>query len=84
MDFLHVPVLFDEVLSSFDNKPSVFVDLTSGGGGHDAGILEKYPDVSFFFRSLKLTSFLPISVSAVSSSIRRSAGSRCRKTVLWT
>lgn len=45
MDFVHIPVLFDEVLSSFDNNPKVFVDLTSGGGGHDAGILEKYPDV---------------------------------------
>ena len=45
MDFVHVPVLFDEVLSSFDNNPKVFVDLTSGGGGHDAGILKKYPDV---------------------------------------
>ena len=45
MDFAHVPVMFDEVLSSFDNKPSVFVDLTSGGGGHDAGVLEKYPNV---------------------------------------
>ena len=45
MSFLHIPVLFDEVLSSFDNNPEVFVDLTSGGGGHDAGILKKYPKV---------------------------------------
>lgn len=45
MDFVHVPVMFDEVLSSFDNDPLVYVDLTSGGGGHDAGILEKYPNV---------------------------------------
>ncbi len=45
MDFVHVPVMFNEVLSSFDNRPAVFVDLTSGGGGHDAGVLEKYPDV---------------------------------------
>lgn len=45
MSFVHVPVLFDEVLSSFDNEPAVFVDLTSGGGGHDAGILKKYPEV---------------------------------------
>ncbi|MBP5406516.1 16S rRNA (cytosine(1402)-N(4))-methyltransferase RsmH [bacterium] len=45
MDFIHVPVLLDEVLSSFDNNPEVFVDLTSGGGGHDAEILKKYPDV---------------------------------------
>ena len=45
MDFVHVPVLFNEVVASFDNNPEVFVDLTSGGGGHDAGILEKYPDV---------------------------------------
>ena len=44
MDFVHIPVLFDEVLSSFDNNPRIFVDLTSGGGGHDAGILKKYPD----------------------------------------
>jgi len=44
MDFVHVPVLFDEVVSSFDNEPRIFVDLTSGGGGHDAGILEKYPN----------------------------------------
>ena len=45
MDFVHVPVLFNEVVASFDNNPEVFVDLTSGGGGHDAGILEKYPNV---------------------------------------
>ena len=45
MDFIHVPVLLDEVLSSFGNNPEVFVDLTSGGGGHDAEILKKYPDV---------------------------------------
>ena len=45
MDFVHVPVLFNEVVASFNNDPEVFVDLTSGGGGHDAGILEKYPNV---------------------------------------
>lgn len=45
MDFVHVPVLYNEVLASFDNEPAVFVDLTSGGGGHDAGLLEKYPNV---------------------------------------
>ena len=45
MDFVHVPVLYNEVLASFDNEPAVFVDLTSGGGGHDAGVLEKYPNV---------------------------------------
>ena len=45
MDFVHIPVLLDEVLASFDNNPRVFVDLTSGGGGHDAEILKKYPDV---------------------------------------
>lgn len=45
MNFVHVPVLLDEVLSSFDNNPRVFVDLTSGGGGHDAEIIKKYPNV---------------------------------------
>ena len=45
MNFVHVPVLLEEVLSSFDNNPEVFVDLTSGGGGHDAEIIKKYPKV---------------------------------------
>ena len=44
MNFVHVPVMLQEVLASFDNEPRVYVDLTSGGGGHDAEILKKYPD----------------------------------------
>ena len=39
MEFSHVPVLYDQVLSGLDLRPgSVFADGTLGGGGHSFGI----------------------------------------------
>jgi len=38
----HIPVLFDESLNGLHIQPSgVYVDVTFGGGGHSAGILER-------------------------------------------
>ena len=38
----HRPVLFTECMEALDIKPDgVYVDCTTGGGGHSAGILEK-------------------------------------------
>lgn len=42
MDFEHVPVLFDEVMTALDIKPGgTYVDGTVGGGGHSSGICER-------------------------------------------
>lgn len=42
MDFVHVPVLFHEVIEHLKIDPSgIYVDATFGGGGHSAKILEK-------------------------------------------
>ncbi len=41
-DFHHIPVLYDEVLRALNIKPDgIYVDCTSGGGGHSSGILNK-------------------------------------------
>ena len=41
-DFVHKPVLFDEVLESLRKKPDgIYVDGTTGGAGHSSGIAEK-------------------------------------------
>ena len=41
-DFVHKPVLFDEVLESLRIKPDgIYVDGTTGGAGHSSGIAEK-------------------------------------------
>ncbi len=40
--FSHIPVLFDETISSLCIKSDgIYVDATAGGGGHSSGILEK-------------------------------------------
>ena len=40
--FSHIPVLFDETISSLCIKPDgIYVDATAGGGGHSSGILER-------------------------------------------
>ena len=42
MAFKHIPVLFNETIDSLQIKPDgVYVDCTSGGGGHSAAILER-------------------------------------------
>lgn len=42
----HIPVLFDEVLSSFDGiSDGVFVDCTMGYAGHSSGMLERYSNI---------------------------------------
>ncbi len=41
MAFKHIPVLFNETIDSLQIRPDgVYVDCTSGGGGHSAAILE--------------------------------------------
>lgn len=40
--FHHVPVLFNETIESLDIKPDgIYVDCTSGGGGHSMAIAER-------------------------------------------
>ncbi len=42
MGFKHIPVLFNETIESLQIKPDgIYVDCTSGGGGHSAAILER-------------------------------------------
>ncbi len=42
MEFKHVPVLFNETIDSLQIKPDgVYVDCTSGGGGHSAAVLAR-------------------------------------------
>ncbi len=42
MEFIHKPVLFDEVIESLNIKPDgIYVDGTAGGAGHSKGIAEK-------------------------------------------
>ncbi len=43
--FSHIPVLFDETISSLAIKPDgIYVDATAGGGGHSKGILDELGD----------------------------------------
>ncbi len=45
-EFIHQPVLLDEVVGLFGRIPSgVVVDATLGGGGHSEAILDAYPDL---------------------------------------
>lgn len=42
MEFSHVPVLYEEVLSGLDIRPEgIYADGTLGGAGHSAGICER-------------------------------------------
>jgi len=42
MDFVHVPVMLDEVLAGLNLKPGgVYVDCTLGGAGHSEAILKR-------------------------------------------
>ncbi len=42
MDFSHVPVLFEETISSLRVKPDgVYVDCTAGGGGHALAVADR-------------------------------------------
>ena len=44
-DFVHKPVLFDEVIESLRIKPNgIYVDGTTGGAGHSSGIAENLKD----------------------------------------
>ena len=43
--FHHVPVLFNETIDSLEIKPDgIYVDCTSGGGGHSAAIAKRLRD----------------------------------------
>lgn len=42
MEYLHVPVLYQDVIDGLDVKPDgIYFDGTLGGGGHAKGVLEK-------------------------------------------
>lgn len=42
MEFVHKPVLYDEIIDNLTIKPDgIYVDATFGGGGHSGGILER-------------------------------------------
>lgn len=46
MSFTHKPVMMEEVMGAMDvENPSVYLDLTSGGGGHAEAIIAKFPSV---------------------------------------
>ena len=46
MTFTHEPVMLNEVLENVTCEgPTVYLDLTSGGGGHAGAFLDKYPSV---------------------------------------
>lgn len=45
MDFVHIPVLFHEIIDNLNINPSgIYVDATFGGGGHSSEILKKLDD----------------------------------------
>lgn len=45
MEFSHIPVIYEETISSLDVKSDgIYLDGTAGGGGHSAGILERLGD----------------------------------------
>lgn len=40
-EFEHIPVLYNETITSLNIKEDgIYVDATAGGGGHSRGILE--------------------------------------------
>ncbi len=42
MEFKHIPVLFEETIDSLNIKPDgIYVDCTSGGGGHSTAIAKR-------------------------------------------
>ena len=41
MEFKHIPVLFEEIMTIMAPKPGELVDCTLGGGGHSKGFLER-------------------------------------------
>ena len=42
MEYIHKSVLLDEAINYLDIKPNgIYVDATTGGGGHSSKILEK-------------------------------------------
>lgn len=46
MTFKHEPVMLNEVLENVNfEDPAVYLDLTSGGGGHAGAFIDKYPQV---------------------------------------
>lgn len=47
MTFKHEPVMLNEVLENvYCENPAVYLDLTSGGGGHAGAFIEKHPQVA--------------------------------------
>lgn len=45
MEFIHIPVLFEEIIENLNIKPNgIYVDATFGGGGHSSEILKRIMD----------------------------------------
>lgn len=54
MNASHIPVLFDEILALFQDKPvTTFLDVTLGLGGHAKGLLDRHPEIEQFYGSDK-------------------------------
>lgn len=50
MEFKHIPVLFNEVMEGLQVKPDgIYVDGTTGGGGHSEGIAKQLSDTGRLF-----------------------------------
>lgn len=48
-EFVHVPVLLNEVVASYDIAHNdMFLDCTLGGAGHAKAILNKYPSIQLY------------------------------------
>lgn len=47
IEFIHEPVMVDEIVAVFSTVPAgTVLDATLGGGGHSAALLDEYPDLS--------------------------------------
>lgn len=54
MSTVHIPVLFNEMLALFQDKPiATFLDATLGAGGHAKGLLDQHPELTAFYGSDK-------------------------------
>ena len=75
-DFVHIPVLFDEVMESLNIDPDgTYVDGTAGGGGHAKGIADR---LSAIGRLVAIDQ----DEEAIEAAGKRLEGSRCRTDIV--
>jgi 16S rRNA (cytosine1402-N4)-methyltransferase len=78
MSFEHIPVLFNEAMDALNIKPDgIYVDGTTGGGGHSSGICERLSEKGTLIAVDRDTTALKASES-------RLKPYRCRKIFLHT